>query len=138
MQRVMFVPKAKAIELAGNPDWAVISITSPGDDPVELKPGWAAVLRLAFVDADRHSTDGELFSDDMAAQVIAFAQQAISEGRSVLVHCLFGVSRSAAVAVALSEYHGLPAFIGEMPLNSRYTLYNKHVYRALHKRMSGY
>lgn len=138
MQRVMFVPKARAESLAGNADWVVVSITNPDDEPAKLQPGWSDVLRLAFVDADQHSESGELFSDEMAAQTLTFAQKAVADGKSILVHCLFGVSRSAAVAIALSEYHQLSAFMGDIPLNPRYTLYNKHVYRTLHRALAGY
>lgn len=138
MQRIVFVSRAEAEKLSADPQWAVISISEPSGTPAQLAQGWGSVLRLAFVDADEHCEDGELFTAEMAKAVLSFAEQAVKQGQSLLVHCHAGVSRSAAVAVALAQVHHLPVFSLTVRLAPTYSLYNKYVYRLLYREMMGY
>lgn len=138
MQRIVFISRAEAEKLMADPEWAVISISEPAGTPAQLAEGWADVLRLEFVDADEHCEDGELFSTQMAKAVLTFAEHAVNQGQSLLVHCHAGVSRSAAVAVALGQLHNLPVFSLTVRLAPTYSLYNKYVYRLLYRAMMGY
>ena len=138
MQRIVFVSRATAQAMAARLGWSVISISDPDEGPAQLAEGWYGVLRLEFMDAEEGSVHGPLFDEAMADDVLTHAEQALEAGRSLLVHCHAGVSRSAAVAMALGEFHGLPVFSGDVPLSPRYALHNKHVYRLMHRAMAGY
>jgi len=138
MQRIIFVSRAYAETLLPDPAWAVVSISEPSGVPASLAPDWSDVLRLEFVDADEHCEHGQLFTAGMAEDIIEFAAQAFAKGKSLVVNCHAGISRSAAVAVALGQLHDLPVFNMTVKLAPTYSLYNKYVYRLLHRAMTGY
>jgi predicted protein tyrosine phosphatase len=87
---------------------AVISITSHPDDVAHLRPNDACrgLLRLSFVDAeapsDQHA-EASLFSSEQANQVWSFVSKHQPDVERVIVHCDAGVSRSPAVAAAISK-----------------------------------
>lgn len=138
MQRIVFISRKDAEAAPADPAWAVISITEPRRKPASLAEGWADVLRLKFDDVDERRETGVLFTDQMAHAILDYAEQAIKRGNSVLVHCHAGLSRSAAVAIALGQRHQLPVFNRSIQLSPTYSLHNKFVYRLLHRAMSGY
>jgi predicted protein tyrosine phosphatase len=138
MQHIVFMSRADAEAQAADPGWAVISISEPFRQPAELAEGWADVLRLEFDDVDEHGAGSTLFTDRMARTVVEYAERAIRQGHSLLVHCHAGVSRSASVAIALGQQHRLPVFNRTIRLSPAYSLHNKYVYRLLHRAMTGY
>ena len=86
----------------------VISITSSPDDVARLRANkmCRGVLRLSFPDADTPSdqhAEESLFSREHAMQVWTFVQRHLPEIERIVVHCDAGVSRSPAVAAALSK-----------------------------------
>lgn len=91
-----------------NPEgpWAAISITGrkgewPSLPPKHLK----GVLRLDFMDAVRPSLaypEMKLFSLDEANAIFDFVSEVKDDIYTLLVHCVQGMSRSPAVAAALS------------------------------------
>lgn len=90
-----------------------ISITDPGDDPVDL-PESISVLRLAFYDV--HYVTGlvsqiltaanrdEYPSMDHAEAILDFGRD-LPAGANVICHCWAGVSRSTAAAALLVCQH---------------------------------
>ena len=86
----------------------IVSITSSPDDVASLRknPTCRGVLRLSFPDAETGSdryTEGQLFSRAQADALWAFVLEHRREIERIIVHCDAGVSRSSAVAAALSR-----------------------------------
>ncbi len=113
IKQVYFASRELAESLAGNPYMAVISITDPGMADAKLDPLFHHVLRLPFYDAepaDEYLAIPGLFDHVMARQVGEFVQElhAAPFEISVMVHCEYGVSRSAAVALFVEAFSGAP------------------------------
>jgi len=138
MQHIVFLSRKDAEAQPADSNWAVISITEPLRKPAKLADGWADILRLEFDDVDEHGKGAKLFTDQMAHHVLEYAEEVVNRGQSLLIHCHAGVSRSAAVAIALGQKHRLPVFNRTIQLSPAYSLHNKFVYRLLHRAMSGY
>jgi predicted protein tyrosine phosphatase len=86
----------------------IISITSNVGDVARLRTSGACrgILRLSFLDADVSSDqhpEADLFSQDQAARIWAFVLQHRADIERLLVHCDAGMSRSPAVAAAISK-----------------------------------
>ena len=115
IKQVLFASRELAESLAGNPYMAVISITDPGTPEAKLDPLFHHVLRLSFFDAQPAdeflpAPMPGLFDHLMARQISEFVEQLQSApfAISVMVHCEYGVSRSAAVALFVEAYSGAP------------------------------
>ncbi len=113
--QVSYTSRLHAESLAGSPHVAVISITDPGSDEASLDPAFLDILRLSFFDAvpaDEYlpAPLPGMFDHLMARQIGDFVGQlhAASAEVSVVVHCEYGVSRSAAVALFVSTYAKAP------------------------------
>ena len=92
--------------------YVVISIRDPDKKPAKVRKqgGLKAVLHLAFHDAEPATSmklpdDIELISDEQAQQIWTFVGLHHAEVGAIVVHCEQGMSRSPAVAAAIS--HGL-------------------------------
>ncbi len=112
--QIHFTSREHAESLKGDPAMAVISITDPGAPPARLDPLFLHVLRLAFFDAvpaDEYmpALPG-LFDLPLARRVVEFVGRlhGAPEVLSLLVHCEYGVSRSAAVALFAEACTGAP------------------------------
>ena len=128
LKTVLFCDQKTAERNAGQPDWAIISITQIGG--AGLHPGWLDVLRLEFHDTDIKD-DPFAFNPLHAMLVSDFVEQVKEQGAvGILVHCYAGVSRSAAVAKWIAARN-------DLPFNDRYQLYNRHVYNVLHEYKRG-
>ena len=115
IKHVLFASRELAESLAGNPYMAVISITDPGTQEANLDPLFKHVLRLSFFDAlpaDEFlpAPMPGMFDHLMAAQISDFvkALHAAPFEISTMVHCEYGVSRSAAVALFVEAFTGAP------------------------------
>jgi predicted protein tyrosine phosphatase len=115
ISQVHFASRELAESLAGNPYMAVISITDPGTPEAKLDPLFQHVLRLSFYDAvpaDEFlpAPMPGLFDHLMARRISDFVKELHSApfAISVMVHCEYGVSRSAAVALFVEAYSGAP------------------------------
>lgn len=114
---------------------ACVSITEPGrvakfiEDPKHL-------LRVQFDDHDPQDNsnllmpgyiwdDQQLMTEEQATDIIMFAASLPEDIDMLVVHCWAGISRSAAVAIALSQILGLDE---QYP---NYGLYNRYVYRTM-------
>ena len=86
----------------------IISITSSPEDVARLRANemCRGIMRLSFPDADTPSdqyAEDVLFSREHAMKVWTFVLQHLPEIQRVIVHCDAGVSRSPAVAAAISK-----------------------------------
>jgi predicted protein tyrosine phosphatase len=124
LTNVVFVDRDTAEDLAGQSNWAVISITEPGTYQATLKQGWHSVLRLEFHDVEEEIEPNVWFDEAMARQVIDFGKAVKDEVGGIMVHCRQGISRSAAIAKWIALRH-------ELRLFERYDRHNKLVYRLL-------
>jgi predicted protein tyrosine phosphatase len=113
MIREFFVYSRQMVELIEPHDvpHVVVSITTPGDPhyPAKIKTNehTLKVLRLVFHDLDRivpgtEELASELFQPKQAQQILAVVK-AYPEAQRLIVHCDAGLSRSPAVAAALSK-----------------------------------
>ena len=113
--RVLFVSQERAEAMRPPRSCALISITDTGKAPAHLLEGWAAVLRVSFDDVDPvwYPEDRDWWeglvpcSSDQAGEIADFCRVNALRCRRLVVHCRYGVSRSAAVAKALCEVAGL-------------------------------
>jgi predicted protein tyrosine phosphatase len=114
LTRVEFVSQRSAEERPGDPRAALVSITDEAGAPASLQAGWAAVLRLAFYDVEpAWARPGQaLFSEAQARALWKFVYGLPRQVDTLHVHCRSGISRSGAVARAITERLGLP-FDGE-------------------------
>jgi predicted protein tyrosine phosphatase len=114
INKVFFTSRKLAESLAGNPYMAVISITDPTTPEARLDPLFRHVLRLSFFDAvpadEFQPLLPGLFNRDMARRIDAFAQEIHQApfAMSMMVHCEYGVSRSAAVALFVASLADAP------------------------------
>ena len=114
VNQVFYTSRQLAESLAGNPYMAVISITDPGTPEARLDPLFRHVLRLSFFDAlpaDEYlPAPPGLFDREQARQISDFVGelQAAPFELSVMVHCEYGISRSAAVALFIEAFCGAP------------------------------
>lgn len=114
ISKVFYTSRKLAESLEGNPYMAVISITDPTTPEAKLDLLFRHVLRLSFFDAlpaDEFMPPlPGLFDLSMARQIDAFVGelQAAPFSISMMVHCEYGVSRSAAVALFVEALTGAP------------------------------
>jgi predicted protein tyrosine phosphatase len=114
ISQVQYTSRKLAEQLRGSPYMAVISITDPTTPEAKLDPLFRHVLRLAFFDAvpadEYMPTIPGLFDRNMAMQISAFIEElhAAPFEITLMVHCEYGVSRSAAVALFAEALTGAP------------------------------
>jgi predicted protein tyrosine phosphatase len=114
INRVLFTSRKLAESLNGNPYMAVISITDPTTPEAKLDPLFRHVLRLSFFDAipadEYQPMLPGLFNRKLAKNIDEFVGEvhAAPFEMSVMVHCEYGVSRSAAVALFVEAVSGAP------------------------------
>ena len=128
-EQVLFVSQADAEAMQPSPKTALISITDPGRPNAILQPGWSAVHRAVFDDIDPvgypDDYDAMLaISDEQALAIAHFVLATAQTCRTLVVHCRYGVSRSAGIAKAVAQAFGLPFPVA-------YDEANEFVYRAV-------
>lgn len=89
--------------------WAAISIsTDPSNFPELQTENRVGLLRLSFWDSDGYTISYEeteyLFNKNYADQIIDFVDEMFPKIETLLVHCEMGVSRSPAIAAAISNH----------------------------------
>ena len=107
----------------------VISIRDYGKPSVRFSCEHKAVLELAFDDVEDYVAGNRLFSITQARSLYDWARK-VPEGEEVVVHCLAGVSRSAAVAKFMHDHLGFMLLL-EYPCCGTLKDYNSHVYGLL-------
>jgi predicted protein tyrosine phosphatase len=116
---VLFLSERRAVAMRPPRATAIVSITDTDAPPARLLPGWVAVQRVSFDDFDPEDDALEEFLRDdeagdfvplsvaQARAVAAFVGDVERRCSRLVVHCLYGQSRSAAVAKAICEARGL-------------------------------
>lgn len=102
MKSVVFYPRAVAEKLAPTGQEVIVSIHDRNQGPAALQSGWKDVLRLSFHDTDVAKENYDVFNEAQAREVIDFIARHADVER-IVVHCNMGVSRSAAVAMFISD-----------------------------------
>jgi predicted protein tyrosine phosphatase len=105
---------------------ALICITCPNDEGPRLSSNWPAVLRVYVDDISKDlGKEYTLFDEDHARQVIEFVFGI--RPQHLYVNCDAGLSRSAAVVVALYEIIK-QEYIGQ---RSECALHNRHIAKVI-------
>jgi len=107
-QTVEFVSRWTAEARPAQDDTIVISINNSWDDFANLQPGWKDVLALKFDDVDFLSDRYKRFYLGDATEILAFVRKYQDSATRILVHCMAGESRSAAVAKVIAGMYDLP------------------------------
>lgn len=84
--------------------WAAIQITSGHECPALSEENRVGLLRLVFDDITRPDTP-QSFNPALAAEILDFVASVWDKADVFLIHCDVGLSRSPAVAAALSRIH---------------------------------
>ncbi len=131
MDRIRFLPRRVAEQYAPPSNSVLISIHDRSEPPIVARPGWREVLVLRFHDTDGQQIGLEVFTREQALAILSFAEHH-KDCEELVVHCQMGQSRSAAVAIYLSEKYGVQCFKEQRPVNwESWKVYNKFVYRQL-------
>lgn len=132
MKSIRFLPRVIAEQYRPTPGSVLISIHDCSEPPLTPQQGWAEVLVQRFHDTDGETLGLEVFSEDQAREVLTFVERH-RQCPELVIHCSLGQSRSAAVAIYLSEKYGVPCFKESIPVTwETWRLYNRYVYRRLH------
>lgn len=91
-------------------NWAVISMSGPVwdktvADPAKLKEGWDAIHRVEVHDIIKAEEGYIHFTKEHAKQLLEFLDGLDCHFVGIIVNCIAGVSRSAAVARYISELY---------------------------------
>lgn len=87
-----------------NRPWAAISISSSNDFPALDAQNRVGLLRLVFEDTTQAGKP-ESFNAIQATEILDFVELVWDEAEVLLIHCDVGLSRSPAVAAALSRIY---------------------------------
>jgi predicted protein tyrosine phosphatase len=144
MPQIIVLPRDEAQHFQYDGPWAAISIATYPKEFIQLRTeNRVALLQLAFMDIDRplsptskhaNDPDTKFFDQEQAQKIINFAKSVWDKIDVLLVHCEAGVSRSPAVAAALSVI-----FNGPRSDNTYFKQYipNRHVYKTILNTHSG-
>lgn len=84
--------------------WAAIQITSGHEFHALSEDNRVGLLRLTFEDIAQADTP-QSFTPALAAEILDFVTSVWDQAEAFLIHCDVGLSRSPAVAAALSRIH---------------------------------
>ena len=132
MKKIVFLSRAQAQRLkATDACRVIISIHDISEPPAELDPSFTR-LTLCFHDTDGSIWVLQLFTPEMALLVLEFLDKYRDTTDVLIVHCSLGQSRSAAIAMMLSEVSDVPCYKENLPVSyANYKIYNKFVYRVM-------
>ncbi len=129
IRRVTFMSRRKAEALLPGVPSAIISIYDVSEQPAEFQRGWLGVLYLRFHDTDGGQMGLETYNRVYAAKALAFVMEHGGTAEHLVVRCNAGQSRSAGMALMLSEALRVPCFKESLPVNAeKYNAYNRLVY----------
>lgn len=124
-QKIEFMSKMAAQCLEANNRTIVISIANSGQEPAQLA-NFKDILYLNFDHIEHLMTNHIRFSNTHAQEILDFVEKHQENTESIVIHCLMGESRSAAVALFLSKHLGVE-------LNQDTSKHNKWVVKVLEK-----
>lgn len=122
-----FMSQSEIHYLEPDPNTIVISIRNPGMPKARVE-GFKDVLFLEFHHTETLSGGLTRFSLDLANQVFDFVEKYQGDATKIVVNCLQGESRSAAIAYYLSEMMDI-----RMPLERDTSKHSEWVYHVLEK-----
>ena len=108
LKNIVVKSRSKAIDFRSDEPWAAISVsTNPLEFPHLNETNRVNLLQLSFEDSDLIQPYGqtprkEIFCESHALQVLAFVDDVWDKIETLLVHCEAGLSRSPAIAAAVS------------------------------------
>ena len=122
--------KSAAKEFECDKPWACISINCPDDSKATISGvKRQGLLHLEFWDAEfaRASFEPEhIFSEETANKVWDFVEEIWEKAEVLMLHCLMGQSRSAAVAAAISKVkYGTDQDFFDPPFTPNMMIYSK-------------
>jgi predicted protein tyrosine phosphatase len=134
MKEVFVRSKGNAAIFESDVPFAAISVsTNPGEWPVISETNRVALLQLSFADRDmvKDATPEtiakyDLFRPDQAKQILDFVTENWDKVDAFLIHCEAGVSRSPAIAAAITKIAG-----GEDTYYFRHYSPNRYVYKTI-------
>lgn len=104
MQIYLNMSREKVQTFSYHEKWGLISVNDPCHDMPDIQCGnLHTYLKLTFQDVDE-GCDGWLFDDEDAIKIKNYIE-ANSHLPLIVIHCYAGVSRSAAIAAALSKHY---------------------------------
>jgi predicted protein tyrosine phosphatase len=102
--KVVVLPLSGAREFKYTKPWACISICDEGDPPAKISDvNREDILRLYFDDYEFPGPGRKLMEDNQAAEIWEFVRKVWDKVDLLMVHCYAGISRSSAVAMAISD-----------------------------------
>lgn len=124
-QKIEFMSKMAAQCLEPNDKTIVISIANSGQEPARLG-NFKDILYLNFDHIEHLMINHIRFSSTHAQEILDFVEKNKENTDNIVVHCLMGESRSAAVALFLSQHLGLE-------LHQNTSKHNQWVVKVLEK-----
>lgn len=135
--KVNFIPIPRGVlgfvsDIKRLDDYVVISISDPGIETptwiVKEDPKCRDILGLHFSDIDIHIDDCILFDKTHAQEILDFYGKWMEKVSTIVIHCNAGISRSPAVAAALSL---IDSGDDKKIWDNRAFYPNRHVYRTI-------
>lgn len=104
-QKIEFTSRALISFKEPEPDAIVISIANSTMSNAFVKNGFKDVLFLKFDSNSNSSKTEKRFNQTQAEQILSFVRQHEQDAQTIYVNCIYGESRSAAVAQYLANYY---------------------------------
>lgn len=126
--KILVLSKSLAEKFTCSSPWACISVSDDGVHKINSVQR-VHLLQLLFHDIEFARGDDILFNEKHAVKIKQFVDVVWSDIQVLMIHCYAGVSRSAAIGMAIADtYH--PEYARRF-----YDYYtpNQHVYRTLAK-----
>lgn len=119
----------RAPEFVFDKPWAAISVATYSEDwPNLFEENRLGLLQLSFHDIDEHIYGYRLMSEVQALQILEFVDTVWNKIETLLIHCEAGISRSPAIAAAISRIK-----LGHEGGYFRTHVPNRYVYNTLLK-----
>lgn len=104
---ITVLPKGRAQEFTCDQPWAAISVSTDPSSFAKLSAeNRLGLLQVSFWDIDQknqHNGVNVEFTTEQAKDILTFVQDMLPSIDSLLVHCEAGMSRSPAIAAAISN-----------------------------------
>jgi predicted protein tyrosine phosphatase len=126
--KIVVLPMTSLSEFVCDKPWSCISITDVGSRDRHMNnTNRVGIHRAQFDDIEFDRSELEKITKDQAKDIWEFVEEVWDKSELMMIHCVAGISRSTAVAKAISDVH--------QPTFSKYfdQLYspNKLVYRVM-------
>ncbi len=103
MNNIVVLNLDNAEEFTSNSPWGAISVVSEGQWPKLSTENRVGILYLAFWDIEGLIPGYKRMTEEQAEQILKFADEIWDKAECLLIHCEAGISRSPAIAAALSR-----------------------------------